>query len=78
MLTATLRIGSSDAESIIASVGPETEDLPRTSVSLRSEEGVAIIEIIATDTSAMRAAVNSYLESITITEDIEDIIKVKK
>ena len=77
MLTATLRIGSSDAESIVASVGPEAEDLPRTSVSVRSEEGVAIIEIIATDTSAMRAAVNSYLESITITEDIEDIIKVK-
>ncbi len=78
MLTATLRIKSADAENIVASVGPEVEDLPRTSVSVRSEEGVAIIEIVATDTSAMRAAINSYLESIKIVENIEEIIKVKK
>lgn len=75
MLTAVLRIRSGDADSIVASVGPEIEDLPRTSVSLRSEGGSAIIEIKATDASAMRAALNSYLESISITEDIENIIR---
>jgi KEOPS complex subunit Pcc1 len=78
MLTAVLRIESENPESIVASVGPEAEDLPRTSVQIYSEDGVATVRIIATDSSAMRAAVNSYLESITITEDIEGIIKVKQ
>jgi len=75
MLTATLTIESVNAESIVASVGPETGGLPRTHVTVRSEGAAAIIEISAADSSAMRAALNSYLESITITEDIENIIK---
>ncbi len=75
MLTAVLKIGSGNAGSIVASVGPEMKDLPRTSVSIRSEGGSAIVEIEAADVSAMRAALNSYLESISITEDIEDIIR---
>ncbi|MDN5357367.1 MAG: KEOPS complex subunit Pcc1 [Candidatus Methanomethylophilaceae archaeon] len=75
MLTAVLVIGSGDADNIVASVGPETGDLPRTHVTVRSEGGSAVVEIAAADSSAMRAALNSYLECIAITEDIENIIR---
>ncbi|MEA4977469.1 MAG: KEOPS complex subunit Pcc1 [Methanomassiliicoccaceae archaeon] len=75
MLTAVLVIGSGDADSIVASVGPETGDLPRTHVTVRSEGDSAVVEITAADSSAMRAALNSYLECIAITEDIENIIR---
>lgn len=75
MLTAVLVIGSGDADSIVASVGPETGDLPRTRATVRSEGSSAVVEITAADPSAMRAALNSYLECIAITEDIENIIR---
>ena len=76
MLTATLRIISDDVENIITSIRPESgRDLPRTRTDIRSEDGEGIIEIIASDTSAMRAALNSSLECIRITEDISRITR---
>ena len=50
-------------------------ELPRTRVSVTGRAGETLVEITASDTSAMRAALNSYLECIRITEDIERITK---
>jgi len=77
MPTAVLRIRDEDAATIIAAISPEARrDLLRTRISVRLEDGAAVISIDATDTSAMRAALNSYLECITITENINHITKV--
>jgi KEOPS complex subunit Pcc1 len=76
MLTAEIRITSDDAESIISALSPEAgRELPRTKASVRSENGMGVIELAASDASAMRAALNSYLECIRITEDIGKITR---
>ncbi|MGI5964425.1 MAG: KEOPS complex subunit Pcc1 [Candidatus Methanomethylophilaceae archaeon] len=72
MLNAVLEIGD---ESAAASVGPDLTDQPRTRTSVRIGEGKTVIEITAADTSAMRAALNSCLECISITEDIGKITR---
>lgn len=76
MLTATVTIASGDAGTVVTSIGPEAgRELPRTSVKVSEEGERAVIRIEATDTSAMRAAINSYLECIRITEDIDRITR---
>jgi KEOPS complex subunit Pcc1 len=76
MFAAEIRITSDDAPSIISALGPEAgRELPRTRTSVRTENGVGIIELTASDASAMRAALNSYLECIKITEDIGKITR---
>ncbi len=76
MLNARLKIVSVNAETIISSLKPEAgRELPRTQVRVFGQTPDAIVEIDAADTSAMRAALNSYLECIRITEDIERITR---
>ena len=71
MPTATLEIASNCAEEVAAALVPETgRELPRTSVHMHSEKGCTVLRIEASDTSAMRAALNSYLECVRVTEDI--------
>ena len=77
MLSAELRIVSADAETIISSLRPEAgHELPRTHVEISGSDNEAVIRIEANDTTAMRAALNSYLGCIRITEDISRIAKV--
>ncbi|MDD3378466.1 MAG: KEOPS complex subunit Pcc1 [Candidatus Methanomethylophilaceae archaeon] len=74
MLSAKLRLVSADAKDVISTLEPESHrKLSRTNVIIHGKEGEATIEISATDASAMRAALNSYLECIRITEDISKI-----
>ena len=76
MFAAEIRITSDDAPSIICALSPEAgRELPRTKADVRMEEGTGVIEITASDASAMRAALNSYLECIRITEDIGRITR---
>ncbi len=76
MFTAEIKITSDDAESIIASIGPEAgRELPRTKADVGFEKGTGTIRLSATDASAMRAALNSYLECVRITEDIGRITR---
>ena len=78
MLRATLRINGAAAESAVPSISPEAgRELPRTETHISYADGVATINIEATDTSAMRAAMNSYLECIRIIEDIDKLTKVR-
>lgn len=77
MLSAELRIVSADAETIISSLRPEAgRELPRTHIEVSGSGDEAVIRIEAHDTTAMRAALNSYLGCIRITEDISKITKV--
>lgn len=74
MLSAVLRIESSDAGVIATTLEPEVgRELPRTHVSMEKDADALVIMIEATDTSAMRAALNSYLGCIKITEDLNQI-----
>ncbi len=78
MLKATLRISGSIAEAAVPSMGPETgRELSRTVSSISLENGEAVIEVIAEDASAMRAALNSHLECIRVVEDIESLAVMK-
>ncbi len=78
MLRATLRITGTAARSAVPSISPEAgRELPRTETDISSDGGDAVITIAATDTSAMRAAINSYLECIRIIEDIENLTEVR-
>ena len=74
MLNAVLRIETDDAETIVSALKPEMgRELPRIQVSMDCDGKNVTITFDATDTSAMRAALNSYLGCIKITEDIEQI-----
>ncbi|MFA6805596.1 MAG: KEOPS complex subunit Pcc1 [Candidatus Methanomethylophilaceae archaeon] len=76
MLSAKIRVVSDCSETVLSALGPESgRILPRTKVTLHNEDGNAVIDITASDTSAMRAALNSYLECIRITEDIGNITR---
>ena len=76
MPTAVLILESENANVAVSALGPEVRrDLPRTRSRISSADGAAVLEIEAADTTSMRAAVNSFLECITITEDIDRITK---
>jgi len=76
MFAAEIRITSDDASGIISALSPEAgRELPRTKAGVRMENGIGVIELTASDASAMRAALNSYLECIRITEDINRITR---
>ena len=76
MFTAEIRIDADDAASIISALSPEAgRELPRTKAGVRVEDGAGVIELSASDASAMRAALNSDLECIRITEEIGRITR---
>ena len=78
MLCARLSVDGAAAKVAIPAMGPESgRELPRTETRMTEENGTVTIKITASDTSAMRAALNSHLECIRIIEDIEDLTEMK-
>lgn len=76
MPSAVLTIDRPGANNIVSAIEPETRrDLLRTHTEIRTDGERAVLYIEAADTSAMRAALNSFLECVRITEDIEKITK---
>ena len=76
MPTAVLTIDGPGVANTVSAVRPETRrDLLRTHTEIRMDGERAVLSIEAADTSAMRAALNSFLECVRITEDIEKITK---
>lgn len=76
MLKAVLEIESPDSGTILSALAPETgRELPRTRVDMSGDDSSVRIVVEATDVSAMRAALNSYLGCIRITEDIGRITR---
>ena len=79
MLSARVRIVSGMSDTIVASLRPEAvRELPRTRVSVGMDGKDGVISIDADDTTAMRAALNSYLGCIRIAENIDRITKVNE
>ncbi len=76
MPTAVLTIESDGAANTVSSVSPEARrDLLRTHSEIMMDGDRAVLTIEAADSSAMRAALNSFLECVMITENIEKITK---
>jgi len=74
MHSATLTL--ENAETVMESLSPESRRaLPRTEVSVTEKGGKVTVKVKAADISAMRAALNSYLGFIKITEDIGNITR---
>ena len=79
MLSARLSVDSPDAGAIASSLLPEAgRELPRTHVEISCSGNDLVVSIEAKDSTAMRAALNSYLGCIRITEDISKITKVNQ
>lgn len=75
MISATVKISNVIAGVSVVSISPDTKrELPRTKTSIEYDGSNAIIQIVASDTSAMRAALNSYLECIKVVEDINNLV----
>jgi len=74
MHSATLTLNN--AETVMDSLSPESQRaLPRTEVNVTEKGGIVTVKVKAADISAMRAALNSYLGFIKITEDIGNITR---
>lgn len=74
MLSAILRVDSPQSGMILETLRPEAgRELPRTKVSVAGDGGSVTVSFEASDSAAMRAALNSYLGCIKITEDISKI-----
>lgn len=76
MYTAKIRVRSDNTSDVIAALMPEAgRELPRTKAKVGMDGDDGIIELSTADASAMRAALNSYLECIRITEEINNIAR---
>jgi KEOPS complex subunit Pcc1 len=70
MLTAVLKVAG-NADVIVSTLSPEIgRELPRTETDISRNNDTVTIKVSAKDTSAMRAALNSYLGWIRIAENI--------
>jgi KEOPS complex subunit Pcc1 len=79
MIEAELRISGPAAPVAVPSISPEAgRELPRTETRIELKGDEALIHIRATDTTAMRAAINSYLECVRVIEDIGNLTKVNQ
>jgi len=59
----------------MSALSPEVgRQIPRTRVSLKSEGDEIILSVEASDLGALRAALNSYLRWISISEEIGNMV----
>lgn len=68
--TITLKKEVAPADIVARSLYPETRrEIPRSEVKIKEDDTSIYIEIAARDTNSLRAALNSYLRWMKITED---------
>jgi tRNA threonylcarbamoyladenosine modification (KEOPS) complex Pcc1 subunit len=73
MLSALLTVDK-NADIIMSTLSPEIDNgLPRTDTEISANGDVVTIKVNAKNVSAMRAALNSYLGWIRITENINEM-----
>jgi KEOPS complex subunit Pcc1 len=71
MLRATLKVRTSHAMTILASISPEAgREIPRTKIEVHAGPGEVVLKVQASDLAAMRAALNSYLRWMQIAEEM--------
>ena len=68
-------LSNKELQVVLQALRPETEtsSSPRSKVSLKIEGQSLILEFRARDTSALRAAMNSYLRLIALTMNLKKI-----
>ncbi len=75
MPKAILRFISPNAPVVSGSLAPEVgREIPRTRVSMETAPGQVTLRVEATDVSALRAAINSYLRWMKISEDVGNMV----
>jgi len=75
MPRATLRLATPHGKAVWGALHPEVgREIPRTRVDLVPGEGEIVLNIEATDLGALRAALNSYLRWIRISEEIGNMV----
>jgi KEOPS complex subunit Pcc1 len=74
--SATILINKSHTTDVVAkALHPETvREISRTQVAIEEDDSLYMINIKAKDTSSLRAALNSYLRWMKVTEDTYKII----
>ena len=71
MLRATLKVRTSHAKTILASISPEAgREIPRTKILAAAGPDELVLKVEASDLAAMRAALNSYLRIMQIAEEM--------
>ncbi|MGD1061027.1 MAG: KEOPS complex subunit Pcc1 [Methanomassiliicoccales archaeon] len=71
MPSAVLRLSMPEAATVYGALSPEAgRDIPRTKVRASMEDGSLVLKVEATDLSALRAALNSYLRWIMVAEQV--------
>jgi len=71
MHSATLKLFSPQSNVVFGAISPEVgREIPRTHVKISSGPGELVLNIEASDLSALRAAFNSYLRWIKVAEDV--------
>ncbi|KUE74013.1 hypothetical protein AUQ37_06930 [Candidatus Methanomethylophilus sp. 1R26] len=79
MPEAVLKISGAGAAVSAAALAPEVHrDLSRTHAEMKEENGEAVLSIEASDTSAVRAALNSFLECVAVTDSIAKLTEESK
>lgn len=75
MPRATLRLATPHATAVMGALAPEAgREIPRTRVKLARVDGGLLLDVEATDLGALRAALNSYLRWIGISEEIGNMV----
>ena len=75
MPRATLRLTTPHAIAVMGALSPEVgREIPRTRVKLTRDDGDIVLEVEASDLGSLRAALNSYLRWIEISEQISDMV----
>lgn len=76
MRRATIRFAGPEARIVHGSLRPEAgRDVPKARVSLRASRGKLTLTIDADDTSALRAAVNSYLRWADVASRVREEVR---
>ncbi len=75
MPRATLRLATPHAPAVMGALFPEVgREIPRSRVKLTRDGEDIVLDVEASDLGALRAALNSYLRWIEISEEISNMV----
>ncbi len=75
MPRATLRVATPHSKAVWGALFPEAgREIPRSRVHITPGNGEIVLDVEATDLGALRAALNSYLRWIKISEEIGNMV----
>jgi len=72
MITAEVKLETEDPQRVLDALKPDMEDANRFSVDASVAGKVLVFKIKASDIAALKAALNSYLRLVQVTQGLED------